>query len=153
MSFSLGDVSTGRLTLSRYVDEHKAFDFCREAQAYYLSQSHGTKVLAASLTSTDEVMQLAGIQHITVSPSLLQELSTSDASTLTGRVGDYFAQGPNQKSWESRDFGTLCRDESAWRLAFTRSGFGTSEGKIIQAVNYFSDFQEKLEDLMKQYAE
>ncbi|KND91694.1 Transaldolase, partial [Tolypocladium ophioglossoides CBS 100239] len=136
-----------------YVDNHKAFDFCREAQAYYLGHSHRTRVLAASLTSVDDVMQLAGIQHITISPGLLHELSTTDASSWNGKLGEYFAQGPTKRSWETRDYVGLMNDEGAWRLAFTRSGFGTSEGKIIQAINYFADFQEKLEALVKQHAE
>ncbi|KAJ4009308.1 hypothetical protein NW752_009608 [Fusarium irregulare] len=135
-----------------YVDEHKAFDFCREAQAYYINHSFRTQVLAASLTSVDEVMQLAGIQHITISPNLLNGLATTELSTWNGKLGDYFAQGPDNKSWETRDYNDLVRDESKWRMAFTRSGFGTSEGKIIQAINYFSDCQEKLEDLVRQYA-
>ncbi|PNY26297.1 Transaldolase [Tolypocladium capitatum] len=135
-----------------HVDNHKAFDFCREAQAYYFGHSYRTRVLAASLTSVDEVMQLAGIRHITISPGLLHELSTADASSWNGKLGGYFAQGPT-KGWETRDYAGLLADESAWRLAFTRSGFGTSEAKIIQAINYFADFQEKLEDLVKQHVE
>lgn len=136
-----------------YVDENKAFDFCREAQAYYLSKSIRTQVLAASLTSVDEVMQLAGIQHVTVSASLLTQMAARDVSDWNGNLGGYFAEGPNERSWEKRDYESLAKDESAWKLAFTRHGFGTSEGKIVQAINYFSDFQEKLEELVKQNAD
>ncbi|KFA72789.1 hypothetical protein S40288_06380 [Stachybotrys chartarum IBT 40288] len=136
-----------------HIDHSPAFDFCRESQAYYLAHKHRTQVLAASLTSVEQVMQLAGIQHITVAPKLLQELSERDASSLPGEVGAYFAEGPDAKSWETRDYAALVRDESKWRLAFARSGFGASEGKIVQAINYFSDFQEKLEELVLQYLE
>ncbi|CAM1508590.1 Fc.00g054380.m01.CDS01 [Cosmosporella sp. VM-42] len=136
-----------------YVDENKAFDFCREAQAYYLAHAHETQVLAASLTSVDDVMRLAGIQHITISPSLLRQLSDVDVSTWDGKLGEYFEQGPDHKSWETQDYPKLVKDEAAWKLAFTRSGFGVAEGKIIQAINYFADFQEKLEELVKQHVE
>ncbi|RGP73858.1 hypothetical protein FSPOR_1552 [Fusarium sporotrichioides] len=136
-----------------YVDENKAFDFCREAQAYYIKHSFRTQVLAASLTSVDEVMQLAGIQHITISPNLLNGLASSNLSEWDGKLGDYFVQGPANKSWEARDYSSLIKNESKWRMAFTRSGFGTSEGKIIQAINYFADCQEKLEDLVRQHME
>ncbi|KAH7251547.1 hypothetical protein BKA59DRAFT_394120 [Fusarium tricinctum] len=132
-----------------YVDQNKAFDFCREAQAYYINNSLRTQVLAASLTSTDEVMQLAGIQHVTISPNLLNGLASTDLSAWNGKLGDYFAQGPTNKSSETKGYHTLVKDESAWRIAFTRSGFGSSEGKIIQAINYFADCQEKLEELIK----
>ncbi|KAM0291523.1 hypothetical protein ACHAO9_003648 [Fusarium lateritium] len=135
-----------------YVDQNKAFDFCREAQAYYIEHSLRTQVLAASLTSTDEVMQLAGIQHVTISPNLLNGLASAELSACNGKIGDYFAQGPSNKSWETKDYHALVKDESAWRIAFTRSGFGSSEGKIIQAINYFADCQEKLEELVRQHA-
>ncbi|KAF4989943.1 hypothetical protein FGRMN_8785 [Fusarium graminum] len=132
-----------------YVDHNKAFDFCREAQAYYISNSLRTQVLAASLTSVEEVMQLAGIQHVTISPNLLNGLASTDLSAWNGKLGDYFAQGPTNKSWDARDYNALVKDESAWRIAFTRSAFGANEGKIIQAINYFADCQDKLEELME----
>jgi transaldolase len=138
-------------SLPRYLDHNKAFDFCREAQAYYLRHGHRTLVMAASLTSVEEVMQLAGIQHVTVSPTLLQEMSNRDAATLDGNLGQYFAEGPSKSGWETVEYDGIIKDESVWKLAFTRSGFGTSEGKIVQAINYFSDFQEKLEDLANGY--
>ena len=82
----------------------------------------------------------------------MNELVARDASSWNGNLGGYFAEGPSKKSWETRNYAGLIQDESSWKLAFTRSGFGTSEGKIIQAINYFADFQEKLEALVKQHA-
>lgn len=98
-------------------------------------------------------MQLAGIQHITISPALLDQLATRDASTWKGKLGAYFEQGPADGEWKTKNYSTILTDESSWRLAFARSGFGASEGKIIQAINYFSDFQEKLEELVKMYSD
>ncbi|KAG6009190.1 hypothetical protein E4U21_003043 [Claviceps maximensis] len=142
-----------------YIDHNKAFDFCRQAQSFFLQTNSSTQVLAASLTSIEEVMQLAGIQHITISPPLLEELAATDAATWKGNLGEYFAQGPDDRSWETglcdgtgdgkeKNWTALAEDEAAWRLAFARSRFGASEGKIIQAINYFVDFQEKLEELV-----
>ena len=137
-----------------YVDEHKAFDLCREAQVYFLAHNCRTQVLAASLTSVDEVMRLAGIQHVTVAPGLLRQLATLQESSWEGEeVGAYFAQGPSHRSWEARDYDALVGEEAMWRLAFARSGFGASEGKIVQAVNYFCDFQEKMEELARSHSE
>ena len=147
----MADKLASHIIISSYVDQNKAFDFCREAQEYCLSKSHRTRVLAASLTSLEEVMQLAGIQHITISTNLLHELASRDASSWSGGLGEYFAEGPSYKSWETRKYADLIIDESSWKLAFTRSKFGSSEGKIIQAINYFADFQEKLEELVKQH--
>ncbi|KID98358.1 Aldolase-type TIM barrel, partial [Metarhizium majus ARSEF 297] len=132
----------------RYVDGSKGFEFCRQAQTYYARHSCRTQVLAASLTSVDEVMQLAGVQHITIAPKLLSELSARRASSWGAPLGAYFAQRPLDDWCETTDCEAILGDESSWRLAFTRSGFGASEGKMIQAINYFSDFQDKIEDLV-----
>lgn len=143
--------SLSKLTLCRYIDPHKAFSFCREAQAYYDANNHRTRVLAASLTSVEEVLQLAGVHHVTISPVLLKELSRLDATTANSNLGEYFGIALPTESLDPTKYSTILENESSWRLAFTRSGFGTSEGKIIQAINYFSDFQEKLEEIAGSY--
>jgi hypothetical protein len=96
-------------------------------------------------------LQLAGVHHITISPILLQELSRLDASTADKKLGEYFEVEVTTESLDAKTYSTILENESSWRLAFTRSSFGTSEGKIIQAINYFSDFQEKLEELAGRY--
>lgn len=133
------------------MDENKAFEFCREAQEYYGRIGARTQVLVASLTSIDEVMQLAGVQHITISPPLLNELATQPAATWQRPVGSLFTKkfAPANKDV---DLASIINSESAWKLAFTRSSFGTSHRKIVQAINYFSDFQEKLEELVIKYS-
>lgn len=140
-----------KLTLCRYIDLHKAFSFCREAQAYYDANNQRTRVLAASLTSVEEVLQLAGVHHVTISPVLLNELSRLDATAAKSGLGEYFAVTQPPENLDATKYSTILENESSWRLAFTRSGFGTSEGKIIQAINYFSDFQEKLEEIAGSY--
>ncbi|KAF9869669.1 transaldolase [Colletotrichum karsti] len=132
-----------------YIDEHKAFDFCRQAQAYYIETKAKTQVLAASLTSVAEVVQLAGIQHVTVSPPLLRGLAAQPALSWTEKIGAYFAAGPDKK-WTT-DFGAALKDESEWRIAFTRSGNGKYEEKLIQAINIFCESQAGLEELARRY--
>ncbi|RFU76980.1 transaldolase [Trichoderma arundinaceum] len=134
-----------------YTDHNKAFSFCREAQAYYNANNYRTRVLAASLTSVDEVLQLAGVNHITISPILLHALSRLGASKAGKQLGQYFADEIPPESLDSKKYAGILQNESSWKLAFTRSGFGISEGKIIQAINYFSDFQDKLEGLAGRY--
>ncbi|KAK7913894.1 hypothetical protein PG985_011597 [Apiospora marii] len=127
-----------------YVDENKAFAFCGAAQRYYEKTGSRTQVLPASLTSIQEVMTLAGAHHITVSPPLLKKLAETPANPWEGDTGSVF-----QKSESSfADYSTSVEDEGAWRLAFTRSAEGKSEGKIIQAINIFCERQEKLEELV-----
>lgn len=126
------------------MDENKAFTFCGAAQRYYEKTGSRTQVLPASLTSIQEVMMLAGAHHITVSPPLLKKLAETPANPWEGDTGSVF-----QKTDSSfADYGAILDDESAWRLAFTRSANGQSEGKIIQAINIFCEKQEKLEELV-----
>ncbi|KUI55850.1 Transaldolase [Cytospora mali] len=131
-----------------YVDENKAFVLCGLAQRYYRDIKARTRVLPASLTSIDEVLQLAGVDHITVSPPLLTELAATAAQGYQGDIGSVMkaaeaAQGDGKDKYE-----VILEDESAWRLAFTRSEGGKSEGKIIQAINIFYEMQENLEAIV-----
>ncbi|KAI0893598.1 putative transaldolase [Annulohypoxylon nitens] len=128
-----------------YVDQHKAFDFCGAAQRYYEKTGSKTQVLPASLTSIQEVMKLAGVHHITVAPHLLSELAKTPANSWEGDVGSVLKAG---KEEVFGDYGGIVENESAWRLAFTRSQEGKSEGKIIQAINIFCDKQDALEGLV-----
>ncbi|KAG8167685.1 hypothetical protein KVR01_003374 [Diaporthe batatas] len=129
-----------------YVDQNKAFDFCVAAQRYYQKIGARTKVLPASLTTIDEVLALAGVDHITISPPLLAQLSNTSCEHYEGDIGSVMrATGDSVHE----DFAPILADESAWRLAFTRSGRGTSEGKIIQAINIFYEMQVELEAMIK----
>ncbi|KAI1206975.1 putative transaldolase [Annulohypoxylon truncatum] len=129
-----------------YVDQHKAFDFCGAAQRYYEKIGSKTQVLPASLTSIQEVMKLSGVHHITVAPHLLTQLAETPADPWDGEIGSVLKGG---KEEVLGDYGSIVENESAWRLAFTRSQDGKSEGKIIQAINIFCDKQEGLEGLVK----
>ncbi|KAI0002356.1 putative transaldolase [Xylariaceae sp. FL0662B] len=131
-----------------YVDQHKAFDFCGSAQRYYEKIGSKTKVLPASLTSIQEVMKLAGAHHITVAPHLLTKLAETPANPWEGETGSVFKDGGEEEKFG--DYSGILEDEGAWRLAFTRSQDGRSEGKIIQAINIFCNKQDGLEDLARQ---
>lgn len=146
-----GSHRTKYLALSSFTDTHKAFAFCGEAQRYYELRGCKTKVLPASLTSIDEVMQLAGAHHITVSPPLLAELAVTPSKDWeSGQVvGRTLKETPIPAVSVSEVYDEISRDEASWRLAFTRSHNGRSEGKIIQAINIFSDMQDRLEAMVR----
>lgn len=132
--------------MSSYVDENKAFGFCGVAQQYYRRIGTKAQVLPASLTSIDEVLVLGGVDHITVSPPLLAQLSETPFEGYKGDIGSVCKAAQNTAN---EDYTAILQDESAWRLAFTRSGKGTSEGKIIQAINIFYEMQMNLEAMIK----
>lgn len=138
--------------LSSYTDANKAFAFCGEAQRYYELCGFKTRVLPASLTSAEEVMQLAGVHHITVSPPLLAELAATPAEGWKSSdvVGQTLRATPIPPASAGDLYDSIVRDEAAWRLAFTRSSNGGSEGKIIQAINIFLRMQDDLENMARQ---
>jgi len=130
-----------------YVDQNKAFLLCHQAQSYYATHKFKTLVLPASLTSISEVMDLAGVHHITVSPPLLKLLAETPGTGMK-------AMFPNTKLLENNaltkgnfEFDDILRDESKWRMAYTLSDGGNNEVKLGQAINIFVKMQRGLEGL------
>ncbi|PBP28269.1 transaldolase [Diplocarpon rosae] len=130
-----------------FVDHNKAQKLCVQIQRLYRANKFKTQVLPASLTSTTEIMELAGVDHITISPGLLQQLSTTPATSDT--TISLFDQDP--EDLRLKPFVSYADDEAAYRIAFTRSSGGDGEGerKLVQAINIFCDMQDKLEAMMK----
>jgi transaldolase len=148
-----------------YMDPNKdsAINLCGQIQqSFELSKWNRTtpQVVAASLTSINEIMQLAGVKHITISPPLLAELAATPAADWKGaRPGGIFpTKLPDEASYEDqmhtlehRNMGRyLVADEEVWRMKVTRSDEGRSEQKLIQAINIFCDMQDKLEEIVRE---
>ncbi|KAI0195425.1 transaldolase [Astrocystis sublimbata] len=131
-----------------YVDDNQAFQVCAISQRFYHEQTRRTKVLAASLTSIDEVMKLAGVDHITVAPALLDELSRTPVDSYQGAVGSVFRELPRILDDIDR---VSCQDELAWRLAFGREQDGKSETRLKDAIELFGKKQDALERLAQSY--
>lgn len=128
-----------------FVDHNKAQRICLDAQRLYEQQGFKTQVLPASLTSTDEIMALAGVHHITIAPGLLTKLATTPASTLS--VKSLFDE-PKVDGKEEKGFVSFKDREAEYRIAFTRSENGEGERKLGQAINIFCDMQDEIEGMM-----
>jgi transaldolase len=72
-------------------------------------------------------MVLAGVQHITIAPSLLKELSITPAASLS--TLSLFDGESSKLNPDSRAF---VNDAAGYRLAFTRSENGEAERKLTQ---------------------
>ncbi|KAI9641932.1 hypothetical protein NHQ30_009801 [Ciborinia camelliae] len=128
-----------------FIDTNKAHELCLKIQQYYRKHNLKTKVLPASLTHIDEIMMLAGVDHITIAPSLLRELAATPAEGYN--VKSLFDRGNKEEDVSQiLQFGD---NESEWRMAFTRSGKGEGERKLSQAINIFCDMQTKLEAMLE----
>lgn len=133
---------------SSYTDKARGFDFCWEAQAYYTERKSKTTVLAASLTSVEEVMSLSGIRGITISPPLLQQLASQPPSPQR----TILSTTTRNATRSDMNLETIVKDEAMWSNAFKKSGNGECFRKLEQAVQYFCEFQNKLEELVSPYA-
>jgi transaldolase len=129
---------------SRFTDVAKLFDLCVSAQRYYEKHGYETKVLPASLVSTEECSMLAVVNHITIAPHLLLALSQAPAGVVKSIFDGPPPTGP-EYNVEKR---TFMDDEAAYRIAFTRSGAGQPERKLSEAINIFCDQQLKIEEMM-----
>ncbi|KAL1998475.1 hypothetical protein VTN02DRAFT_6097 [Thermoascus thermophilus] len=128
-----------------FTDPDKLLPLCVAIQRYYKSIQAGTQVLPASLTSTEEVFSLAGADHITIPPGLLEQLSEPSSSPGVPSLFDADPPVPVPDSPVS-----YVNDPATYRLSFTRDLGGASEGKLTQAINIFCDMQDKLESLVQQ---
>lgn len=92
---------------------------------------------------------LAGVDHITVSPPLLVALAATPEESYQGEIGSVLKVAAVDEIPPAKAYEGILENESAWRLAFTRSERGKSEGKIIQAINIFYEMQEGLEQIVR----
>jgi transaldolase len=109
------------------VDRNKAIELCLEIQRYYSRHKASTLVLPASLTSTSEIMALAGVNHITIAPLLLEEIARTPVSTdISASVLDQ-RPGP-----EDQALPCFKDDELEFRQAFAERNNGEGERKLNQ---------------------
>lgn len=106
--------------------------------------------MAASFVTVEEVMQLAGVRNLTVSPGLLEVLAGTKVEGWTGAtVGMVGRWVGGEGGWDEgrvREVERVVRegDEGGWRMAFMRA-----EGKLVQALNLFVGVQEGLEEVVR----
>ncbi|GAB1317756.1 Transaldolase [Madurella fahalii] len=143
-----------------YTDTRPALLLCGAAQRYMESKGKRTQVVAASLTSIEQVLRLAGaVRHITVSAPLLEELAAIDLAgwkggELIGQVGKSTAglgggAGGTELGAESWDkLEQVGREQTRWRMAVTMSE-AECERKQLQAIVIFVEMQEKLEEMVR----
>ena len=97
---------------------------------YYEKHDLPTQVLPASLKSIEECMAFAGVHHITIAPSLLEQLTETSAVDAENKFPSLFDRLNLDRAAPERML--FLRDESAFRLAITRNRNGRNEMKLIQ---------------------
>jgi transaldolase len=111
----------------------------REIYNYYKKHGYKTVVMGASFRNIGEVKALAGIDLVTVSPKLLEELETSDD------------QVPPVLSAEKAahcDLSKVTFDEKAFRWALNEDQMATE--KLSDGIRKFAADSIKLEQILKE---
>ena len=118
------------MTASRYHDTDSILDVCVKAQRYYEQHSYDTKVKAASLLTTEEVVQLAGVASITIPPPILEDLSKLEEPVARLAERSLFVDEPEDK--DSMERVSFVDDEEKFRTAFSKRGNGKAESNTVQ---------------------
>lgn len=108
------------------MDPLKLLPLCVSIQRYYQQIKAKTQVLVASLTSVGEIYDLAGVDHITIAPGLLRQLSMPIAAPMTESLFD------SESTARLGPTAPYANRESAYRLVFTRADRGLGEEKLTQ---------------------
>lgn len=111
------------------MDHQKLLPLCREIQEYYKSINAKTQVLGASLTSTAEIFSLAGIDRLTISPPLLEQLSTQTAPADGQSLFDSAPTRPLPAPGTS-----YLNDSGKFQITFARDINGASNIKLIEVL-------------------
>ncbi|KAK4665087.1 uncharacterized protein QC763_511535 [Podospora pseudopauciseta] len=137
-------------------DRNNSLFLCGVIQEYFRRRGIGrTEVMAASFVTVEEVMQLAGVRNLTISPGLLEVLAGTKVEGWTGAtVGMVGRWVGGEGGWDEgrvREVERVVRegDEGGWRMAFMRAEGGRAEGKLVQALNLFVGVQEGLEEVVR----
>ncbi|KAF8509973.1 transaldolase [Gautieria morchelliformis] len=128
--------------VSEAVDHNKAFPVVEEIFKYYEAHQSKTRVLPASLVSTEEVLRLAGVHHITISPALLSDLSMTKVS------GDFSAPYDAELARQTNPQKlTFLNDEKSFKRALAADTEATR--KLEEAIQWFLKFEISMEGIMR----
>jgi len=110
-----------------------------EIYTYYKKFGHETEVMGASFRNTGEILELAGCDLLTISPSLLGELQNSD--------GEVSRKLDPAKAADT-DIPPVSFDEKSFRLAMNEDAMATE--KTAEGIRGFAKDIVKLEKVIEQ---
>lgn len=116
------------------MDNAKLLPLCAAIQKYYKSINSRTTVLPASLTSVEEIFLLAGVDHLTISPGLLTQLTQPYA----GNVKSLFDIEPTLPI--PAPGVSFINDRGTYQIIFARDLGGASQIKLTEVSTYIDRF-------------
>jgi transaldolase len=110
---------------------------------YYKHFGISTEIMGASFRNTNQILELAGCDLLTISPELLAELQSSNAT-----VGKKLEAANAQQALSAEHITALKLDESNFRLQLNNDAMATE--KLAEGIRNFCIDTEKLEALLAQ---
>ena len=104
---------------------------------YYKKFGHGTEVMGASFRKTSQILELAGCDLLTISPDLLEELSTMDVEVLRKLSAEDALNEPIEK---------LEVNEKSFRWLLNEDAMATE--KLAQGIRVFAADLKKLRQMV-----
>lgn len=114
----------------RYRDPDPQLDLCVQAQEYYKRQSLPTKVKACSNATLDELLQVAGVDALTIIPDDLKALKSTyreekEVTDMSLFMADRCGQSKPQDV-------SYINDEIKYRADFEQAQEGRAQAKLSE---------------------
>ncbi|HEC42813.1 MAG TPA: transaldolase [Bacteroides sp.] len=112
----------------------------REIYRYYKKFGYTTEVMGASFRNTEEIIELAGCDLLTISPALLAELEGMEGNLLRKLVPDEAMESDIQK---------ISLDEKSFRWMLNESAMATE--KLSEGIRRFNADLNKLKEMILEF--
>lgn len=106
---------------------------------YYKKHGHKTQIMGASFRNTDEILELAGCDLLTIAPKLLEELQTAEGSV---------PQKLNAEASKKLNIEKISLDEKKFRWMLNENPMATD--KLAEGIRNFAKDLVKLEKVIQQ---
>ncbi|KAL4914579.1 hypothetical protein BDW62DRAFT_213350 [Aspergillus aurantiobrunneus] len=130
-----------------YRDPHPLLDLCVQAQRWYQQESLPTKVKACSTVGVDELLQLAGVDALTLMPDDLRALQSKQREAAEVAGMSLFESGVSVEA--NIKYDSYIDDETKYRLHFERADRGGAQARLAEAIDIFRGYQAKAEDVIR----
>ncbi|KAJ5474550.1 Aldolase-type TIM barrel [Penicillium sp. IBT 31633x] len=138
-------------TYEGYKDTDPILEVCVQAQQFYNQTSLPTRVKACVTLSLDELIMLAGVNALTLTPKVLKTLAATERSQEELESMSLFKNFA--KATDPIQYPSYIDSESLYRVDFAASGGGKVQFKTAQAISLFCDAQTASELFVKSQLE
>ncbi|KAL4765022.1 uncharacterized protein BDW70DRAFT_147326 [Aspergillus foveolatus] len=130
-----------------YKDPNPVYTLSAQAQHWYRRQSLPTKVKSCATVGVDELLELAGIDALTIVPDDLRALQSADRDA--NQVSKLSIVENGAQSDGKIEHVSYIDDEEKYRADFEKADEGRAKAKTAEAIDIFCGFQAKAEDVIR----